>query len=159
MSVRTVVAGWWGVWGGVVGSCKPLVCRTAAHAAALRPSHTALPTAALSLLFLPACTEDFIDKDPIIGETIENFYRNEADALAAVNGAYAALQFETSPGPHFRWFWGDIMSDDAVKGGSGDNDGFPLLLLETFEGPTTNDRRPRRRRPRASGDEPRARGR
>ena len=83
-----------------------------------------------------ACTDEFIDKDPIIGQTTENFYRSEADALAAVNGVYAALQFETSPQGHFRWFWGDIMSDDAVKGGSGDNDNFDLLQLETFRGPT-----------------------
>ena len=95
-----------------------------------------LTIVALAGLTLSGCTSDFIDKDPIVGETIENFYRNEADALASVNAAYAALQFESSPAPHFRFFWGDIMSDDAVKGGSGDNDGFPLLLLETFEGPT-----------------------
>lgn len=89
--------------------------------------------------FLLSCSDDFIDKDPIVGETIENFYRNEADALAAVNAAYAALQFEASPAPHFRFFWGDIMSDDAIKGGSGDNDAFNLKLLEEFQGPTNTD--------------------
>ena len=88
---------------------------------------------------LAGCSEEFIDKDPIVGETIENFYRNEEDALAAVNAAYAALQFELSPAGHFRWFWGDIMSDDAVKGGSGDNDVFELKLLEEFQGPTNTD--------------------
>ena len=88
----------------------------------------------LTLLQL-GCTKDFLDRDPIIGLTVENFYRTEEDALAAVNAAYAALQFELTPAGHFRWFWGDIMSDDAVKGGSGDNDVFDLLLLETFQGP------------------------
>ncbi|MBK8671402.1 MAG: RagB/SusD family nutrient uptake outer membrane protein [Saprospiraceae bacterium] len=52
-----------------------------------------------------------------------------------MNAAYATLQFQLSPGGHFRWFWGDIMSDDAVKGGSGDNDVNDLLKLETFQGP------------------------
>ncbi|MBK7222754.1 MAG: hypothetical protein IPH94_16015, partial [Saprospiraceae bacterium] len=30
--------------------------------------------------------------------------------------------------------WGDIMSDDAIKGGSGDNDVNELLQLESFTG-------------------------
>jgi starch-binding outer membrane protein, SusD/RagB family len=86
-----------------------------------------------------ACQKDFLDKKPIVGITEENFYRTEADAIASVNAAYAPLQFQLSPAGHFRWFWGDIMSDDALKGGSGDNDVFSLLQLETFKGPTNTD--------------------
>ncbi|MFM2392857.1 MAG: hypothetical protein RLZZ546_839, partial [Bacteroidota bacterium] len=86
------------------------------------------------LIFFSACTKDFLDKKPIVGVTEENFYRTEADAIAAVNAAYATLQFQLSPSGHFRWFWGDIMSDDATKGGSGDNDANDLLQLETFKG-------------------------
>ncbi len=63
----------------------------------------------------------------------------EADAIAAVNAAYAAVQFQLSPAGHFRWFWGDIMSDDSEKGGSGDNDVATLFQLETFKGPTNTD--------------------
>lgn len=88
---------------------------------------------------LAACREDFLEKSPIVGTTEENFYRTEADAIAAVNAAYAALQFQLSPAGHFRWFWGDIMSDDAVKGGGGDNDVNSLLQLETFKGPVNTD--------------------
>jgi hypothetical protein len=91
------------------------------------------------LLTLPSCQKDFLEKSPIIGITEENFYKTEADAIAAVNAAYATLQFQLSPAGHFRWFWGDIMSDDAVKGGSGDNDVNALLQLETFKGPTNTD--------------------
>ncbi|MCC6279998.1 MAG: RagB/SusD family nutrient uptake outer membrane protein [Saprospiraceae bacterium] len=93
----------------------------------------------LAALFPSACQKDFLDRKPIIGATEENFYRTEADAIAAVNAAYAPLQFETTTnggGPHFRWFWGDVMSDDAIKGGSGDNDGNEILQLETFRGPS-----------------------
>lgn len=95
----------------------------------------------LLLLALPfgACQKEFLEKKPIVGVTEENFYRTEADAVAAVNAAYATLQFQLSPAGHFRWFWGDIMSDDAVKGGSGDNDANTLLQLETFRGPTNTD--------------------
>jgi starch-binding outer membrane protein, SusD/RagB family len=86
-----------------------------------------------------ACQKDFLEKKPIVGITEENFYRTADDAVAGVNAVYATLQFQISPSGHFRWFWGDIMSDDAVKGGSGDNDVNTLLQLETFKGPTNTD--------------------
>lgn len=88
----------------------------------------------LFLLVFVSCQKDFLEKSPIIGVTEDNFYRTEADAIAAVNAAYASLQFQLSPAGHFRWFWGDIMSDDAIKGGSGDNDVNELLQLESFTG-------------------------
>lgn len=90
-------------------------------------------------MFFTSCEKDFLEKKPIIGVTEENFYKTEADAIAAVNAAYATLQFQLSPAGHFRWFWGDIMSDDAVKGGSGDNDVNTLLQLENFNGPVNTD--------------------
>ncbi|MBK9733915.1 MAG: RagB/SusD family nutrient uptake outer membrane protein [Saprospiraceae bacterium] len=92
-----------------------------------------------SILILSSCGKDYLDKSPIIGITEENFYKTEADAIAAVNAAYATLQFQLSPAGHFRWFWGDIMSDDAIKGGSGDNDANALLQLETFKGIANTD--------------------
>jgi hypothetical protein len=93
----------------------------------------------LPLLGLTRCSKEFLEREPLVGVTEENFYRTEQDAVAAVNAAYATLQFELSPAGHFRWFWGDIMSDDAEKGGSGDNDVFDLLLLETFQGRPNTD--------------------
>lgn len=93
----------------------------------------------LVAVILAACSKDFLDRKPLVGTTEENFYKTEDDAIAAINAAYAPLQFEISPAGHFRWFWGDIMSDDATKGGSGDNDVFELLLLETFQGPPNTD--------------------
>jgi len=85
--------------------------------------------------FIFSCDKEFLERSPLIGTTQDNFYRTAEDAVAAVNGAYAALQFELTPAGHFRWFWGDIMSDDSDKGGSGDNDVNELLRLETFQGP------------------------
>jgi hypothetical protein len=87
----------------------------------------------LSVIVFTSCQKDFLEKNPIIGVTEENFYKTDKDAIAGVNAAYATLQFQLSPAGHFRWFWGDIMSDDAIKGGSGDNDVNDLLRLETFK--------------------------
>lgn len=91
------------------------------------------------LILIAASCSDFIDRSPIIGQVEENFYRTEADAIAGVNAAYAALQFELTPAGHFRWFWGDIMSDDSEKGGEGDNDQFELKQLELFQGNNNTD--------------------
>ncbi len=85
-------------------------------------------------IFLTSCN-DFLDKSPLVGVTEENFYRNEEDAIAAINAVYGALQFELTPEAHFRWFWGDVMSDDSEKGGSGPNDAPELARLESFQGP------------------------
>ena len=95
--------------------------------------------ALLSAFILTGCSKDFIDREPVVGTTEATFYQTEQDAIFAINSAYSSLQFEMSPAGHFRWFWGDIMSDDSEKGGSGDNDVFPLLQLETFQGPTNTD--------------------
>jgi len=89
----------------------------------------------LFLFSLSSCEELLLDKKPLVGTTLDNFYQTEADAVSAIHAAYATLQFEMSPEGHFRWFWGDIMSDDAVKGGSGDNDQPLLAALEQFQGP------------------------
>lgn len=90
----------------------------------------------LSLLLLTSlsCGKDFLEREPLIGSNESNFYETEEDAIAAINAAYAALQFELTPAGHFRWFWGDIMSDDSSKGGEGDNDQFALKQLEDFQG-------------------------
>lgn len=92
-----------------------------------------------TIMVFASCADDFLDRKPLVGTTEENFYKTEADAIASVNAAYATLQFQLSPAGHFRWFWGDIMSDDAIKGGSGDNDVNSLLQLETFKGPVNTD--------------------
>ena len=90
-------------------------------------------------LVLTSCDKEFLEKSPIVGTTEENFYKTEADAIAGVNAAYAGLQFQLSAAGHFRWFWGDIMSNDSEKGGSGDNDVNALLQLETFKGPVNTE--------------------
>ena len=63
------------------------------------------------------CSKDFLDRDPYIGSSAGNFYQTPEDAEAATIACYAPLQVEISDGAHFRWYFGDIVSDDADKGG------------------------------------------
>ena len=69
----------------------------------------------LALLIATSCGDGFLERDPIIGQVESDFYNTEEDAIAAINSAYATLQFELTPAGHFRWFWGDIMSDDSIQ--------------------------------------------
>jgi hypothetical protein len=91
-------------------------------------------------LLLSSC-QGFLETEPLTSVTVENFFQTEDDALRVLTAAYATLQFDGQPGPagHFRWFWGDIVSDDADKGGSGPNDVAALNRLENFQGRADNE--------------------
>ena len=90
--------------------------------------------AVLAVLTLAGCAKDFLDRQPYIGSSASNFYQTAGDAKAAIIACYAPLQVEISDGVHFRWYFGDICSDDADKGGSGDTDGPDLLQFAEFAG-------------------------
>ena len=87
---------------------------------------------ALISFLLFSCSGN-LEKLPEIGELDVNFYQNEADALSALTAAYDPLQYNyTTIVYHFRWFFGDLPSDDAIKGGSGQTDQPQLEDLSTF---------------------------
>lgn len=99
----------------------------------------------LILLLVPvlliSCKQEFLERTPVVGATEANFYKTPEDALAATIACYNTLQQEVtniqgSSGlkPHFRWYFGDICSDDSDKGGSGDGDDPQLYDFERFQG-------------------------
>lgn len=99
----------------------------------------------LCVVSLSACKQDFLDITPLVGSTEANFYRTPADAEAATIACYNNLQQEVTNiqgssqlAPHFRWYFGDIVSDDSHKGGSGDGDEPELFLFENFQGNSTS---------------------
>ena len=82
---------------------------------------------------------DKLDKLPIIGELDSNFYQDEGDAYAALTAAYDPLQYNyTTSVYHFRWFFGDFASDDAIKGGTGLTDQPQLEEISTFFATSNN---------------------
>ena len=98
------------------------------------PSTLSLVAMSALLLIATGCSKDFLDRDPYIGSSAGNFYQTAEDAAAATIACYAPLQVEISDGAHFRWYFGDIVSDDADKGGSGDTDEPDLLEFEGIFG-------------------------
>lgn len=95
------------------------------------------------VLTLPftGCKKDFLEVEPLVGSTEANYYQTAGDAQAAIIACYNPLQQEVTPiqgsgqlAPHFRWYFGDIVSDDSEKGGSGDGDEPELFQFENFQG-------------------------
>jgi hypothetical protein len=70
----------------------------------------------LLLLSLAGCKK-FINKE-LVGQYSEsNFYQTQAQAILAINAAYQPLAFTTANINRI-WVFGDVASDDAVKGGN-----------------------------------------
>jgi hypothetical protein len=81
-------------------------------------------------LGLTACSKNQLYIDPTIPiSTVDNFYKNEAEAIAGVNAAYIPLSAIYNGAA---WHLGDIMSDDADLGGGGGGDGTETAELDNF---------------------------
>ncbi|MEO7045585.1 MAG: RagB/SusD family nutrient uptake outer membrane protein [Ferruginibacter sp.] len=86
-------------------------------------------TAAL-LLSLQNCKKGLDTPVPNISE--ETFFANDAAAVTALAGAYDPLGWgEYSQ--YLEWAIGDVVSDDAVKGGGGNSDQQQMYDLEHFQ--------------------------
>ncbi len=89
--------------------------------------------------FISACSEDFLEKDPLVDTVIENFYKTGSDAILAVTAAYTPMQWEFNHTYFNEWMLGDVVSDDALKGGNGTSDMADLFQLENFNGNPSNE--------------------
>ncbi len=86
------------------------------------------------LLIAGGCT-DFLTED-LKGEfSSSTFYKNESQALQAVNGAYNGLAF--SRFDNAIWVFGDIASNDAVKGGN-PGDQAEITYIDEFNADANN---------------------
>ena len=74
-------------------------------------------------LFILSLTGTFVScedwlKAPQPGVTkLEDFFTSGNAAIQAINGAYVPLMWEFNSTYYPEWFIGDVMSDDALKGG------------------------------------------
>src|SRR2546423_8082732 len=87
-----------------------------------------LPFALIFILFffITGCKK-FITKE-IVGDYPETeFYKTQAQAILAINAAYQPLAFSNANNNRL-WVFGDVASDDAVKGGiAGDQSDIELI--------------------------------
>jgi len=96
--------------------------------------HKATLLLVLSMTILSACT-DFLTEDRKGNFSSDTFYQNDKQAIQAVNGVYNALAFSSFN--NALWVFGDIASDDAVKGGN-PGDQSEITYIDEFNADANN---------------------
>jgi hypothetical protein len=91
------------------------------------------------IIFIFSGCEDYLEIRPTDRINTQSFYQTEDDAIAAVNAAYAPLQYEGSFKKDL-WVFGDIRTDDAIKAGAGAGDGIATSKVENFTLTADNER-------------------
>ncbi len=94
----------------------------------------------LVVFLFNACSDDFLDLEPLDVVVSTNFYQTEEDAFQALVAVYDVLTYQSTPGVSWAPFVtvADILSDDAFGGGSDANDGRDFNQLNMHDIPTTN---------------------
>lgn len=83
----------------------------------------------LFLCALLSSCSGFLDKQPIATLDAGSYFKDEADAVQALNAAYQPLPF-SNKNNNFYWAFAEITSDEAITGGDGSRPG--LNELEAF---------------------------
>lgn len=88
----------------------------------------------LLIVLLLGCS-DFLEESPRGRYTTENFYKTEEHAFLALTGIYNKASFTSTD--NVLWVFGDVASDDAIKGG-GAGDQSEIQFLEEFDYSSNN---------------------
>jgi len=83
----------------------------------------------LALIGITSACADFLDETPKGRYTTENFYKTGEHALLAITGVYNKASFVSTN--NALWVFGDVASDDAIKGGAA-GDQSEIQFLEEF---------------------------
>ena len=90
---------------------------------------------AASVLMMCSCADSFLSEEPV-GEFLPGQVESEENIEGIVTGAYAVLDgYYASDAINSgcsNWQFGDVVSDDAYKGGGGTGDQNQIHLMEIF---------------------------
>lgn len=84
------------------------------------------------LLSLTACESWLLEPSPAVTE-LEDYYTSGETAIYTTNAAYVPLAWEYSGTYYSEFFIGDVMSDDALKGGQNTGDMADVYDMENFK--------------------------
>lgn len=91
----------------------------------------------ISMVFIISCSDEFLEKEPY-GELTNEQIVQEENLESLIIGAYSILngQIDNASNafnsPASNWSFGDVVSDDAYKGGGGTGDQNNIHLMEIF---------------------------
>lgn len=95
----------------------------------------------ISVCLLPllvACN-DWLREDGPMTNRVEDFFTSAETAIQVTNAAYAPLMWEYQSTYYSEFFFGDVLSDDALKGGQNISDMGAVYDLENFKAITNNE--------------------
>ncbi|OBX26037.1 putative outer membrane starch-binding protein [Gelidibacter algens] len=86
--------------------------------------------AAMAMLFLSSCSEEFLDKQPLDTINTENYPKTAEELITVVNGAYQPLQWPKLY--NLRMWTSDIMAGNSIVGAGGGTDGIETQNMSNF---------------------------
>jgi starch-binding outer membrane protein, SusD/RagB family len=86
---------------------------------------------------LISCENWLLEPSPGVTE-LDDYFTKGATAVQSVNAAYVPLMWEFNSTYFPEWFIGDVVSDDALKGGQSIGDMSAVYDLENFKTSTNN---------------------
>ena len=95
--------------------------------------------ALVSTVVLTSC-DNFLTPEPLATDKLSTFFKNDTAAISVVNAAYVPLQWQFGVGTYSNeWFVGDVVSDDALKGGASLSDMQVVWQMENFQTTANNE--------------------
>lgn len=88
----------------------------------------------LLVISMVSCTK-FLTEDLKGSFSAETYYKNQTQAIQAINGVYNSISFTNSSNDI--WVFGDVASDDAVKGGN-PGDQAEITYIDQFTADANN---------------------
>ncbi len=87
---------------------------------------------------MASCSNDWLLEEGPSVTTVDDFFTSEAAAEQCVNAVYTPISWEYNDTYYNEWFIGDVMSDDALKGGQTISDMADVYDLENWKTNTNN---------------------
>ena len=88
----------------------------------------------ITLILFNSC-QDYLTENLKGSFSTDTFYKNDKQALQAIAGTYNAISFSSAD--NVIWVFGDVASDDAVKGGN-PGDQTEITYIDQFTANSTN---------------------
>jgi len=92
----------------------------------------------MGIALFTACSDDFLDRQPLDQRVESNFYQTQSDAEEALVAIFDVLTWNTVIGFHPLPMFSDIASDDAYAGGASRNDAPNIIEVDKFNIRTTS---------------------
>jgi len=87
---------------------------------------------ACSMVLVTSCQKWLTEPSPGVTK-LDDFFSSGKTAIQAINASYVPLAWEYNKTYFNEWFIGDVVSDDALKGGQGISDMSDVYDLENFK--------------------------